>query len=266
MPSISSEAGRPVEAGAVKRAGTAWNVADAVENSSKFGIGIGEYCPGILVNLNSPLHRRAAGDKSIGNETTTSSGPAANGRAFDGIDPWLRTLESGNVSPGEIPMDVLASQDFIAAAIGKCPGRIVEYFNSCNLEHIGSFANRYDGIADAAFASLFAKGLSADRIPGEVKNSPQFLGVAVAQNFDRTMVEIFGGKNPQWVNDAMASLPSKSIGALLGRTSSAGEFTGGTTKSVANSHRADSMGSGNVVKRESPGRSDSCGGRELIGD
>ncbi|MDR3143917.1 MAG: hypothetical protein LBT64_00230 [Puniceicoccales bacterium] len=177
--------------------------------------GVHGYFPDVSVDLKSKLHRRRSlGEKQEG--TIFARGGGAGG--IEHHDLYLRKLSSGKLSSGEIPMKMLASQDFIVPALEKHGSRLIEYLNSLSGKELMEFANRYDGIPDVILGVLFARGLDKNLIADEAKHSPQFLKMAIESAPQERLFGLFNGKDPRWLEDVIKDLPENSVRTLLTRT------------------------------------------------
>jgi hypothetical protein len=92
---------------------------------------------------------------------------------------YLNRLVNGQITFSDVPLEILASEEFIDGAL-ELPGNgFIDYLNSQSPQWVEAFIDACVPYPEAMAGKLYALGLRQDLIPEDVRQFPPFIKVSM---------------------------------------------------------------------------------------
>ncbi|MDR2737861.1 MAG: hypothetical protein LBB18_02880 [Puniceicoccales bacterium] len=130
---------------------------------------------------------------------------------------YLRRVEVGEISIGDVPMSILASQEFVVNAMEnpEIEQKLISLMNSWDKGTMSAFIDSYDTIPEPMMGKLFARGVEASLIPGDVQTNEMFANVAKNVDVKRFVSDIANSIDPKSTKDLMIRLGPNKVAELI---------------------------------------------------
>jgi hypothetical protein len=122
---------------------------------------------GILSNLGSKIKVSKGGNiasPKANFQSKKNDKCSATPLAFE-TQVYLRALSRGPIHLPNVPINVLASQGFIAECLQECPTELISLMNSWNRKQLSIFFDYHDSLPEAMLGERFSSGVDSNFIP-----------------------------------------------------------------------------------------------------